>query len=436
MRVAVLGGGTAGFMAAAHLTKHFPYFDLYHIYDSSIPTIGVGEGTTPPFVRWLHDITGMTFEALQTRCFITRKDGIRFENWGQSHQEYVHYFSLREGHAYHLSAGRLVELLRDYVAAVSLDARVTGVFSDGHCVTVTLGNREHFTFDFVFDARGFPDPSGNACEVLIGIPTNEALISRTPLRSAMTETRAVARPFGWVFVIPLTVDTAYGYIFNGALTSRDEIEHDLRWLLAAEGLEPSGPFKHIRFPNFIRRRLFDGSLFAIGNAASFVEPLEATAIAVVLEELRIASYWLLDQILSITKADQFDRSLAVVNDHLFNFVEQVALFVSWHYARGSSFDTSFWRHARCRSESFRKQAAPLAPRCDFEAFVASAAEWPRELAFVRTREEFELIPFARESDEVCGGFLKDSFAKVGHGIAYFESRENDPEPRARTGLAH
>jgi tryptophan 7-halogenase len=59
MRIAVLGGGTAGFIAAAHFTKAFPRAELLHVFDSRIPTIGVGEGTTPRFPAWFEEITGL-----------------------------------------------------------------------------------------------------------------------------------------------------------------------------------------------------------------------------------------------------------------------------------------------------------------------------------------------------------------------------------------
>ena len=49
MRIAVLGGGTAGFIAACHLTRSLPHVELLHVFDTRIPTIGVGEGTTPRF---------------------------------------------------------------------------------------------------------------------------------------------------------------------------------------------------------------------------------------------------------------------------------------------------------------------------------------------------------------------------------------------------
>ena len=92
MKVAVIGGGTAGCMVAAHLSKYFPEFELYHIYSSTIPTIGVGEGTFPVFGEWIHKTTGLNFSALQERCKVTRKFGIQFENWGVKHQQFMHNF--------------------------------------------------------------------------------------------------------------------------------------------------------------------------------------------------------------------------------------------------------------------------------------------------------------------------------------------------------
>ena len=45
MRIAVLGAGTAGYLATAHISRFFPQADLIHIFDSRISSIGVGEGT-------------------------------------------------------------------------------------------------------------------------------------------------------------------------------------------------------------------------------------------------------------------------------------------------------------------------------------------------------------------------------------------------------
>jgi tryptophan halogenase len=79
MRIAVLGGGTAGFIAAAHLTRHLPQAELLHVFDSRIPTIGVGEGTTPRFAMWFEEVTGLGFPHLAERCGATLKKGSRYE---------------------------------------------------------------------------------------------------------------------------------------------------------------------------------------------------------------------------------------------------------------------------------------------------------------------------------------------------------------------
>lgn len=59
-------------MAAAHITKQFPQFDLYHIYDSNIPTIGVGEGTQADFPHWLKNITYFLEELLVAKDMIRK----------------------------------------------------------------------------------------------------------------------------------------------------------------------------------------------------------------------------------------------------------------------------------------------------------------------------------------------------------------------------
>jgi tryptophan halogenase len=82
MKIAVVGGGIAGYLAATHVSHHIPNADLFHIYDPAVPAIGVGEGTLPFFRRWLDRITGLSFAELQAQCGITWKKGIRCSSDG------------------------------------------------------------------------------------------------------------------------------------------------------------------------------------------------------------------------------------------------------------------------------------------------------------------------------------------------------------------
>ena len=54
-KIAVVGRGTAGALAAASVTHRLAGSDheLHHIYDSRIPVIGVGEGSWPSLVQEL-----------------------------------------------------------------------------------------------------------------------------------------------------------------------------------------------------------------------------------------------------------------------------------------------------------------------------------------------------------------------------------------------
>ena len=107
MKVAVLGGGTAGFIAAAHMTRYFPKAQLWHIYDSRIPTIGVGEGTTPRFPLWLNEVTGIGPDEIAERCGATVKSGSYYEGWGSRDMDFVNRFQPPRLFGYHFDASRV-----------------------------------------------------------------------------------------------------------------------------------------------------------------------------------------------------------------------------------------------------------------------------------------------------------------------------------------
>ncbi len=372
-KIAVVGRGTAGSLAAASVTRLHPDsdYELHHIYDSRIPIIGVGEGSWPSLVQELRQLTDLPHETVQQRLNGTRKYGVAFEGWGRRNRDFTHYFTPQQvSYAYHLSADVLTDLLHESTRARHIDAKVLDIARVEDGAQVEFEGRAPERYDLVFDARGFPRDLQPDRHIDISfIPTNTAVIRRCPAiveeeRDGPvlqhTYTRAVARPHGWIFVIPLTVHTSYGYIFNRDVTDLEEVEADFDTFLETDGVLEFEQRAVIRFPNFVHRRIYDGAVARIGNAAAFMEPLEATAI--VSAQLQIG---MILHIRFSRSADAVDRDAPTVNRFLVNTVLRYGLFVGWHYSCGSKYDSDFWRYARDRAwPQHRKAADPEVVGCD------------------------------------------------------------------------
>lgn len=436
MRVAVIGGGTAGFLASVHLTKEFPMFDLYHIYDPNLPTIGVGEGTTPDFQDWLALTTNVSLPDLQATCKVTQKFGIQFENWGNLHQKFMHnFYPIDEQYAYHISAKRLVDLLKDHVSATHVGKKVVQLDNSWEMARLTFADGSRLEVDFVFDARGFPREINDADHVRLSfVPTNAALIRSAPPVSYNRVTRSVARPYGWIFIIPLTHRTSYGYVYNKDINSVGDIEQDFDLFLREEGVlwDTATGEKHLTFPSFVQRRFFEGSVFTIGNTASFVEPLEATSISFILTQIKVACRWPLQAWAAANgKGPHNQQNIEVTNRYLRDYLRRMAFFIGWHYHEGSRFDTPFWAFARA---NFRQQASKPENQDlvqTFAQFVQAAHHFPNPMEdpgqfAVKINETFANIARIEKQTQSTtvkkspkfGLFSELSFAEVGHGLGY------------------
>ena len=63
-KILILGGGSAGFIAAATLKAKLPSLKIELIRSPQIGIIGVGEGTTAAVPRHFHSYLGITHEKL------------------------------------------------------------------------------------------------------------------------------------------------------------------------------------------------------------------------------------------------------------------------------------------------------------------------------------------------------------------------------------
>jgi tryptophan halogenase len=79
--VIVLGGGSAGFMAAIALRAKLPHLDVRVIRSKDIGIIGVGEGSSFPLTRFLHQYINVGQKKFFQVANPTWKLGLKFL-WG------------------------------------------------------------------------------------------------------------------------------------------------------------------------------------------------------------------------------------------------------------------------------------------------------------------------------------------------------------------
>jgi tryptophan halogenase len=401
-RIVIVGGGTAGWMAAAALARFLRngYTTIRVIESDEIGTVGVGEATIPPIRNFLQmlRVDENDFLRLTQGTF---KLGIEFADWTRPGHRYMHPFGLfgadiegvpfhqfflkahalgkassiehyaltavaaHLGHfgvakpsgfpfnhwayAYHFDASLVARYLRNYAERLSVtrtEGRIVDVHlrgEDGFIESVSLENGQRVEGDLFIDCSGFR-------ALLIGKALGVDYENWThwlPCDRAVTVATANVAP-----PTPYTRSTARsaGWQWhiplqnrtgNGYVYSSQAIEEQAaaETLLANIEGEPLAEPRQLAFTTGRRKKFWARNCVSLGLAAGFLEPLESTAIHLTQAGISKLLALFPDRRFDPVEIDEYNRQMGAM-------FEQVRDFIVLHYKATERNDSELWEYCR------------------------------------------------------------------------------------------
>ena len=421
-RIVICGGGTAGWMSAAALSRMLPAQEIAVtlVQSSDIGTVGVGEATIPPIVQF-NRLLGIDEDEFLAATNATFKLGIEFVDWRRRGHTYMHPFGLFGAdmhevsfhhfwrravangmsdavmafnaemqlaysgsavrpapplnYAYQFDATAYGEYLRQCAVrngVAEIEGKIASVErgDKGDIAAVVLDDGRRLEGDFFIDCTGFR-------ALLIGqamgtefedwsqwLPCNRALAMPSARTSEPFQfTRAAAQDWGWRWQIPLQHRTGNGMVYCDAFADEAEVEQALRTQIDGAPLADPNPLR------FIARHCvapWTGNCLAIGLSSGFLEPLESTSIHLIQAGILSFITMFPDRLPDPAMAARYNWSMERLQVGMRDFI--IA-----HYKLTQRDDTPFWRHVSAmpipdslaeRLELFERRGEVLAEHGD------------------------------------------------------------------------
>jgi tryptophan halogenase len=402
-RILIVGGGSAGWMTAALLSRLFEgLYDVRLIESEEIGTIGVGEATIPAIKKY-NELLGLDENEFIRRTQGSFKLGIQFVDWWREGESYIHGFGVigqdlgwlrchqywlkvrargevsdfanfsintaaalknkfmradpklaespigHIAHAFHFDAGLYARFLRGYAEVRGVKRRegkvadVTLRSEDGFVESVTMEDGEVIAADLFIDCSGF---RGLIIEQAMKTGY-ETWTHWLPCDRAMAVPCARTEPF-----TPYTRSTARpaGWQWriplqhrtgNGHVYSSAHMDDAEAEALLLANLDGAQMAEpnRIRFVTGKRKKIWNKNCVAIGLASGFLEPLESTSLHLIQSAIIRMVRLLPDSGFDPATIAEFNRQTD------FEY-ERIRDFIILHYKATERDDTPFWRYCR------------------------------------------------------------------------------------------
>jgi tryptophan halogenase len=394
-RIVVVGGGTAGWMAATSLATALPDSTVELVESEEIGIVGVGEATFP-MLRDFHKLNGIDEAAFLRATNGTFKLGIEFRDWRAKGHRFFHTFgnfddlagpaclwgqyrrvndpalgALGEqclpsvmasqgrfatpprehpnlySYAYHFDASLYAGFLRGIAlgrGARRTEGRIVGVRrrADGGVDRLTLDDGRVVAGDLFIDCSGFVSLLlGRALEEPFvdfsrWLPVDRAwAVPSEPGGPGLTpHTVATALEAGWAWRIPLQNRVGNGHVFCTRYIDEERARAQLLERLDGPALaEP----RLLRFTTGHRERFWVHNVVGLGLSSGFLEPLESTSILLIQRGV--------EKMIDLLRPGARPAAAAVANYNrgMTRVFERIRDFIILHYCLTGRRDSQLWR---------------------------------------------------------------------------------------------
>lgn len=405
-KIVIVGGGTAGWMTAAALSKFLnpQSYQITLVESDQIGTVGVGEATLP-HLRFFNERLGIDEKEFMQKTSATYKLGIEFSNWGALGDAYIHPFGVygqevenlgfhhywlqqRQqgkakdisqyslpvqlalagkfeyptaetfqayppfGYAFHLDALKYAAFLREFSEkrqVTRVEGKVDRVSintSNGFIESIHLESGQELQADLFIDCSGFR-------ALLLG---QELGVEFQDWSRFLPCDRAVAIPSedcGAPLSYSKAIAREAGWqwriplqnrVGNGYVYCSEFISDDEAADKLMNNLDgkPLADLNFLRFKAGRREKTWEKNCVAVGLSSGFLEPLESTSIFLI----QIAIMKLIEFFpraeFDEKVTDEFNRLMAVEYDRIKDFL-------ILHYHATERDDTEFWNYCRTMS---------------------------------------------------------------------------------------
>jgi 2-polyprenyl-6-methoxyphenol hydroxylase-like FAD-dependent oxidoreductase len=265
-------------------------------------------------------------------------------------------YDFNTNYGYHLDAGKFAVFLQNHcinkLGVKHVIDHVTKVNASetGDIASITSKQHGDIEGDLFIDCTGtsslllaqhFKVPFVSKKHVLFN---DSALAVHVPHENENSSigsfTCSTAQSAGWIWDIALPSRRGVGYAYSSCHISDDKAEKELREYItpiAGQNAAESLKIRKISFNPGHREKFWHKNCVAVGLSAGFIEPLEATAIALIELSAKMISEQL------PANRQTMDVVAKRFNDKFLNRWENIVDFLKLHYVLSQRSDSDYWR---------------------------------------------------------------------------------------------